>query len=108
MIVSEFPLVQPHLYDARIPLLVYLSDVLMLVTGLAIVQVHNRWAHDWMALVTLSGWLGVVPGLFRMSAAGLYQRSAADTSTTVFNVLEGVLFVCGLIMTFKACSRDSD
>ena len=29
MLVSEFPLVQPHLYDAQIPPVVYLSGVLM-------------------------------------------------------------------------------
>jgi hypothetical protein len=108
MIVSEFPLVQPHLHDARIPRLVYLSGVLLLVASLAIIRAHNRWAHDWTVLVTLAGWFGVAPGLFRMSATGLYQRSAADTSTTVFVVLGGVLFVCGLIMRFKAYSRDSD
>jgi hypothetical protein len=78
MIVSEFPLVQPHLYDARIPPLVYLSGVLLLVAGLAIVRAHNCWAHDWTVLVKLAGWFGVVPGLFRMSAAGLYQQSTGD------------------------------
>ena len=31
MIVSEFPLVQPRLYNARIPPVVYLSGVLMFV-----------------------------------------------------------------------------
>ena len=35
MIVSEFPLVQPHLYDAQIPPVVYLSGALMFVGGLA-------------------------------------------------------------------------
>jgi hypothetical protein len=34
MIVSEFPLVQPHLYDAQIPPVVYLSGVLMFVGAL--------------------------------------------------------------------------
>jgi len=42
-----------------------------------------------------------------MYAASLYQRSAANTSATVFVVLEGLLLVLGLIMTFKACSRDN-
>ena len=108
MLVSEFPLVQPHLYDAQIPPVVDLSGVLVFVAGLAIVRAHNRWARDWTVLITLSGWFGVILGLFRMFAAGLYQRRAADTSATVFMVLEGVLFVCGLIMTFKAYSRDGD
>jgi hypothetical protein len=42
MIVSEFPLVQPRLYDAQTPPVVYLSGVLMFVAGLAIVRAHNR------------------------------------------------------------------
>jgi 1,4-dihydroxy-2-naphthoate octaprenyltransferase len=106
MLASEFPLVQPHLYDAQIPPVVYLSGVLMFVGGLAVVRAHNHWARDWTVLVTLSGWFFLLLGLFRMFAAGLYQRGSAKTSTTVFMVLESILFVCGLIMTLKAYSRD--
>jgi hypothetical protein len=105
MTASEFPLVQPHLYDAQIPPVVYLSGVLMFVGGLAIVRAHNHWARDWTVLVTLSGWFFLVLGLFRMFAAGLYRRGSANTSTAVFMVLEGILLVIGLIMTFKAYSR---
>ena len=106
MVVSEFPLVQPHLYDAQIPPVVYLSGVLMFVAGLAIARAHNRWGRDWTVLVTLSGWFFLGLGLFRMFAAGAYQRGSANTGTTVFMVLEGVLLVCGLVMTFKAYSPD--
>src|SRR6185436_10843838 len=104
MVVSEFPLVQPHLYDAQIPPVVYLSGVLMFVAGLAIVRAHNHWAKDWTVLITLSGWFFLALGLFRMFAAGLYQRGSANTSAPVFMVLEGILLVLGLIMTFKAYS----
>lgn len=37
-LLSEFPLVQPHLYDAQIPPVVYLSGVLLFVAGLAVVR----------------------------------------------------------------------
>ena len=107
MVASEFPLVQPHLYDAQIPPVVYLSGVLMFVGGLAIVRVHNKWPRDWTVLVTLSGWFFLVLGLFRMFAAGAYERGSAQTSATVFMVLEGALFVLGLIMTFQAYRRDA-
>ena len=106
MIVSEFPLVQPHLYDTQIPPVVYLSGVLMFVGGLAIVRAHNHWAVDWTVLITLSGWFALVLGLFRMFAAGQYQRGSANTSATVFMVAEAVLLACGIVMTFKAYSRD--
>ena len=108
MLVSEYPLVQPHLYDAQIPPVVYLSGVLMFVGGLAIVRVHNHWARNWTVLVTLSGWFALLLGLFRMFAEGSYQRGSASTSVNVFMVLEGLLLLGGLIMTFKAYSRGSE
>jgi hypothetical protein len=106
MLLSEFPLVQPHLYDAQIPPVVYLSGVLMFVAGLATVRAHNHWARDWTVLVTLSGWFFLALGLFRMFAAGAYQRGAANTSTATFMVLEGLLLGVGIILTFRAYRRD--
>ena len=108
MVVSEFPLVQPHLYDTQIPPVVYLSGTLMFIGGLAIVRLHNRWTRDWTVLVTLTGWFFLVLGLFRMFAAGAYQRESAETSATVFMLLEAILAILGLIMTFKAYSLDAN
>jgi hypothetical protein len=105
MIVSELPPVQPHLYDAQIPPVVYLSGALLFVAGLTIVRAHNRWAWDWTVLVTLMGWFAGSLGLFRMFAADSYQRSAANTPSRVLIVLEGILLLCGLILTVKAYSR---
>jgi hypothetical protein len=105
MVVSEFPLVQPHLYDAQIPPIVYLSGTLMFVGGLAIVRAHNRWARDWTLLVTLSGWFFLLLGLVRMFAAGAYRSRSANTSATTFMVLEAILAIVGLIMTVKAYSH---
>lgn len=106
ILVSEFPLVQPHLYDAQIPPVVYLSGVLLFVGGLAVVRAHNRWQRDWTILVTLSGWSGIALGLLRMFAADRYQRGAASTSAGTFMVVEGILFAAAIVMTFKAYRRD--
>lgn len=106
MLVSEFPLVQQHLYDTQIPPVVYLSGTVMFVAGLAIVRAHNSWLRDWTVLVTLSGWFLLFLGLFRMFAAGTYQQGAANTNASVFMVLEAILLVVALIITFKAYSRD--
>ena len=76
MLASEFPLVQPHLYDAQIPPVVYLSGVLMFVAGLAVVRAHNLWVRDWRVLVTLTGWFFLGPGLIRMFAASQYKAAA--------------------------------
>jgi uncharacterized membrane protein HdeD (DUF308 family) len=105
MLVSEFPLVQPHLYDSQIPPVVYLSGVLMFVGGLAVVRAHNIWARNWTILVTLTGWFFLVLGLIRMFAAGQYRQTAAGTSSAVFMVLEGVLLIIALIITYQAYRR---
>ena len=102
MLVAEFPLVQPRLYDAQIPPVVYLSGVLMFVAGLAIVRAHNIWVMNWTVLVTFSGWSFLLLGLVRMFAAGQYRQATASTSSWVFILLEGCLLAVALFLTFKA------
>ena len=104
MLISEFPLVQLHLYDAQIPPVVCLSGVLVFVAGLVTVRAHNNWARNWTMLVTHSGWFFLLLGLFRMFATERYQRSSARTSAAVFMILEGVLLIVGRVITFKAYS----
>lgn len=105
MIAAEFPLVQPHLYDAQIPPVVYISGTLMFVGGLAIVRAHNHWVRDWTVLLTLSGWFFLILGLFRMFAASAYLQGSANTSATVFIIVEIILLIIGIIISFKSYSR---
>ena len=107
MLVAEFPLVQPHLYDAQIPPVVYLSGVLMFVAGLAIARAHNVWVRNWTVLVTLSGWFFLLLGVARMFAASQYRQATASTSSWVVVLLEGCLLAVALFITFKAYSRSS-
>jgi len=101
MLVAEFPLVQPHLYDNQIPPVVYLSGVLMFVAGLAVVRAHNLWVRNWAVLITLTGWFFLLLGLVRMFAASQYRQAAAGTSSTVFMLLEGGLLVIALVITYQ-------
>jgi len=107
MLIAEFPLVQPHLYDAQIPPVVYLSGVLMFVAGLAVVRAHNRWVRNWTVLVTLTGWFFLCLGLIRMFAASQYRQAAASTSSAVFMVFEGILLVFALVITYHGYRRPS-
>ena len=75
ILVSEFPLVQPRLYDTQIPPVVYLSGVLLFVAGLAVVRSHNVWARNWTVLITLSGWSFLALGLVRMFGASQYLQA---------------------------------
>jgi hypothetical protein len=99
--VSEHPLVQPHLYDAQIPPVVYLSGVLIFVSGLAIVRAHNQWRWDLTVLVTLTGWLALAVGLVRMFGASAYQQVAASTAPATLMILEGAVLLAGLVMTVQ-------
>jgi hypothetical protein len=104
ILVSEFPLVQPHLYDALTVPVIYLSGVLLFVAGLACVRAHNAWTRNWTLLITLCGWSFLVLGLVRMFAASAYQRAAQSASSTLFMFLEACLLVVALAITFKNLS----
>jgi 1,4-dihydroxy-2-naphthoate octaprenyltransferase len=106
MVVSEVPLVQPHLFDTQIPPVIYLSGTVMFVGGLAVVRVHNRWTRDWTVLVSLSGWCFILLGLFRMFAADAYQRGSESISVATFMVLIAILAMLGLVMTIQGYRRD--
>jgi hypothetical protein len=48
------------------PGLIFVSGILLLVAGLAIVRVHNVWSGGWRVVVTVLGWLAVISGILRM------------------------------------------
>ncbi|NEQ42962.1 MAG: hypothetical protein F6K00_05135 [Leptolyngbya sp. SIOISBB] len=104
---AEFPLVQPHLHDAQIPPVVYLSGVLLFVAGLAIVRAHNLWVRArWPVLITTTGWSLLILGLIRMFAAGQYRQTSAEVSSTTFIVIEGILLVIALVITYYGYRRE--
>ena len=107
MVASEFPLIQPHLYNEQIAPVVYLSGVLMFVAGLAIVRSHNLWQRDWTLLITLCGWFLLALGLLRMFAASIYRQATGNTSSLFFMIVESILFAIGSLITWKAYARDA-
>ncbi len=53
---------------------IYLSGLLALPIGIAIVLAHNVWTPDWRVLITLFGWLAMIGGVFRIVYPQLVQR----------------------------------
>jgi hypothetical protein len=51
----------------RSPSLIYLSGLLTMTAGLAIVLSHNLWVADWRAILTIFGWLATVGGAARIA-----------------------------------------
>src|SRR5690242_5782173 len=55
-------------------LLIYLSGVIALTAGLAIVALHNRWDWNWTVIITVFGWLAVIGGVVRMVAPEVIEQ----------------------------------
>jgi hypothetical protein len=84
------------------PALMFLSGVITLPAGLAIVLTHNVWAGDWRILITILGWLAVIGGLIRILAP---QRAVAVGRTMLANpstlhISTGVYLVIGALLSF--------
>jgi len=46
--------------------LIYVSGLLALVAGLAIVNTHNVWTGDWRTIITILGWAAAIGGAVRI------------------------------------------
>jgi hypothetical protein len=55
--------------------LLFLSGLLIMPMGLAIVLTHNVWTADWRVLVTLFGWLNAIGGAVRLLAPNTVMRT---------------------------------
>lgn len=47
--------------------MMFLSGIIVMPAGLAIVLTHNFWSADWRVLITIFGWLNVVGGAIRLA-----------------------------------------
>ncbi len=47
--------------------LIFLSGIITLPIGLAIVNTHNVWVFDWPVVITFFGWLAIAAGIARMT-----------------------------------------
>jgi predicted Abi (CAAX) family protease len=54
----------------RSPALLYLSGLLAMAAGVAVVLAHNLWVADWRVLLTVFGWLAAIGGAARIAVPG--------------------------------------
>jgi len=84
------------------PALVFLTGLMILPVGLALVLSHNVWVADWRVLITLLGWLTIVSGALRIAA----PKRALDVGRKVYampNILylsAAIWLAVGAILTF--------
>ena len=90
------------------PGLIFVSGILLLVAGLAIVRAHNVWSGGWRVVVTVLGWLAVIGGILRMFLPFWAASIAAALGQNRTPVRIGALLplLLGGFLTYKAFSTD--
>jgi hypothetical protein len=53
--------------------LIFITGVLALLAGLAIVNAHNLWVPDWRVVVTVLGWLFILRGIMNLVSPAVVQ-----------------------------------
>jgi hypothetical protein len=81
---------------------VYLNGVILFVAGLAVVRAHNIWAWRWPIVTTLTGWVALISGLWRMV---MPEGTQMGESFFTYMVLV-IIGAFGTILTVKAYSSD--
>jgi len=104
--IGSFPALAEQV--SRDPALIFVSGILLLVAGLAIVRVHNRWTNGWPVLLTVLGWLAVVSGVGRMLFPTALAAIAGGFGQNIGAIIAGAIVLLGLgaFLSFKAYRRD--
>jgi hypothetical protein len=88
-------------------ILFYLSGLLSLLAGLAIVNLHNTWCVDWRVIVTVLGWLMTIGGIVRI----VVPQVAIAIGSTIYGgraptiVVALIAGVLGAFLSFKGYVR---
>jgi hypothetical protein len=79
---------------------IFVTGILALLAGVAIVNAHNLWVQDWRVIVTVLGWLLVLRGVmllvFPLTVQVFGDRIAASQAGVVSGA--AVTFVLGAIL----------
>ena len=86
--------------------LIYLSGLLTMTAGLAIVLTHNVWRADWPVLITLLGWLALISGVVRIICPHATARGkrAIDHPMTLY-IAAAIYIGIGALLCFYGYYR---
>jgi hypothetical protein len=93
----------------RSPALIYITGILGMSVGVAILLNHNVWAADWRVLITIFGWLAAIGGAQRIiwpQATEIAVRWFLTNPTSL--VVAGIIWlVIGAALCFYGYFRES-
>jgi hypothetical protein len=82
--------------------LLFLSGLIIMPAGLAIVLTHNVWTADWRVVITIFGWLCTIGGALRLfEPPSLVQAGRTLLGRAYFTpVAAAIWVVLGLLFCF--------
>jgi hypothetical protein len=87
-----------------VPVVIYLSGILALLAGVAMLNGYHRWTADWRVIVTIFGWVLVIAGILRIVLPTVVAALALTVTTgpTYMAVVGVIVLVIGAFLTFRA------
>ena len=84
-------------------LLIYLSGLLSMLGGLAVINAHPSWSRDWRVVITIIGWLLLVGGIVRIVLPDIMVKlgSTLYGSPTALPIVAVISLVLGGFLSFK-------
>lgn len=81
--------------------LIFITGVLALLAGLAVVNAHNLWVRDWRVIVTILGWLLVLRGIMLLMFPAIVQTLGDRVVAAKSGIVAGaaITFVIGAILS---------
>jgi hypothetical protein len=74
--------------------LIYLSGLLTMTAGMALVLTHNVWVRDWRTVITVLGWLAAIGGAIRIVAPqGTERFGRAMLKSRLGLTVSGVIWI---------------
>jgi hypothetical protein len=89
------------------PALLFLSGLLALVAGMALVLAHNVWVGDWRLLLTVLGWATLLGGAARVIAPEQVRRLGTNfiERPAVVTAATALWLTAGLLLTYVGYVR---
>ena len=83
-------------------MLIYLSGVIALPVGLAIVAAHNDWKWHWPLIITIVGWLAIIGGIVRMVAPQVVEQIGLSVLAyrSFFIMDGGIAVLLGVLLSY--------
>ena len=80
--------------------LTYLGGLLAMVFGLLIVVSHNVWVADWRAIITVTGWLGLIKGIVLLLSPASIGKYVGMAWSPIMTVMFVVVLAIGLYLSY--------